>query len=133
MKLASLRGRLVLVRDDGVVDVADASGGRFSPDPQSIYERWDELLTWSAPSTATQPLDPGALDAPVPRPRQVFAIGDIVEQCRAGIANEAEGPARYDKCADDAHGGIEPQPAIDRTQTESDNRENRGQRIGEDV
>ena len=75
MKLANHGGRLVLVRGDGIVDVADASGGRFSPDPQSIYERWDELLTWSAPSTATRPLDPGALDAPVPRPRQVFAIG----------------------------------------------------------
>jgi 2,4-diketo-3-deoxy-L-fuconate hydrolase len=75
MKLANQDGRLVLVVDDGIVDVADASAGRFSPDPQSVYERWDELQAWHAPSTPTGPLDRAALLAPVPRPRQVFAIG----------------------------------------------------------
>jgi 2-keto-4-pentenoate hydratase/2-oxohepta-3-ene-1,7-dioic acid hydratase in catechol pathway len=75
MKLANHNGRLVLVVADGIVDVADASAGRFSPDPQSIYERWDELRAWAPPSTATGPLDEAALLAPVPRPRQVFAIG----------------------------------------------------------
>ena len=50
-------------------------GRRFSPDPQSIYERWDEFRTWPAPSTPTGPLDETKLLAPVPRPRQVFAIG----------------------------------------------------------
>jgi len=75
MKLANHGGRLSLVVDDGIVDVAEASGGRFSPDPQSIYERWDELVAWRAPSAATAPLDQTALLAPVPRPRQVFAIG----------------------------------------------------------
>ena len=65
----------MLVVDDGIVDVAEASAGRFSPDPQSIYERWDELQAWPAPSTPTGPLTEAALLAPVPRPRQVFAIG----------------------------------------------------------
>jgi len=75
MKIANHGGRLSLVVDDGIVDVADASGGRFSPNPQSIYERWDEFRAWSAPSVASAPLDDAALLAPVPRPRQVFAIG----------------------------------------------------------
>src|SRR3954462_8240472 len=75
MKLANQEGRLVLVVDDGIVDVAQASAGRFSPDPQSIYERWDELQAWPVPSTPTAPLTDAALLAPVPRPRQLFAIG----------------------------------------------------------
>ena len=75
MKLANQDGRLVLVHGDGIIDVADASDGRFSPDPQSIYERWDEFRAWPAPSTPTGPLDEAKLLAPVPRPRQVFAIG----------------------------------------------------------
>ena len=75
MKLANHNGRLVLVVDDGIVDIANASGGQFTADPQSIYEQWDELRAWSAPSTPTGPLDEAALLAPVPRPRQVFAIG----------------------------------------------------------
>lgn len=75
MKLANQRGRLCLVVEDGVVDVADASDGRFSPDPQSIYERWDEFRAWSAPTVASAPLEIAALLPPVPRPRQVFAIG----------------------------------------------------------
>ena len=75
MKLANHDGRLVLVLADGIVDVAEASAGRFSPDPQSIYERWDELRAWRAPTTPTGPLDEAALLAPVPFPRQVFAIG----------------------------------------------------------
>jgi 2,4-didehydro-3-deoxy-L-rhamnonate hydrolase len=75
MKVANQDGRLVLVVSDGIVDVATASAGRFSPDPQSIYERWDELQAWPAPSTPTGSLNEAALLAPVPRPRQVFAIG----------------------------------------------------------
>jgi 2-keto-4-pentenoate hydratase/2-oxohepta-3-ene-1,7-dioic acid hydratase in catechol pathway len=75
MKLANHGGRLSLVVDEGIVDVAEASGGRFTPDPQSIYERWDEFVAWPAPTVATAPLDRAALLAPVPRPRQVFAIG----------------------------------------------------------
>ena len=59
MKLANHGGRLVLVVDDGIVDVADASGGRFSSDPQSIYERWDELRSPGRPRRRRpRPLDP---------------------------------------------------------------------------
>lgn len=78
MRLANLDDRLVLiVSDTTAVDVEHASAGRFGPDPQSAYDSWDELVTWAATadtSTASA-FDPALLGAPVPRPRQVFAIG----------------------------------------------------------
>ena len=76
MKIANHHGRLVLVVDDGVVDVHDASDGRFGPDPAAAYPRWDELRAWAAGATGeVLPLDEDALGAPSPTPRQVFAIG----------------------------------------------------------
>jgi len=81
MKIANLRGRVVLVVDGGVIDIHDASDGRFGPDPVSIYERWDDLRTWAATASGPViPLDEAKLDeaelgAPSPAPRQVFAIG----------------------------------------------------------
>jgi len=71
-----MEGRAVLVADGGVVDVAAASDGRLSHDPQQLYEHWDELRAFAAGA----PLPGGSLEvqrlqAPVPHPRQVFAIG----------------------------------------------------------
>jgi 2-keto-4-pentenoate hydratase/2-oxohepta-3-ene-1,7-dioic acid hydratase in catechol pathway len=66
----------VLVHDGGIVDIARASGGALPSDPQLLYERWDEVRALADTHPAMDaPLDPTALDAPVPRPRQVFAIG----------------------------------------------------------
>ncbi|HKY68153.1 MAG TPA: fumarylacetoacetate hydrolase family protein [Acidimicrobiales bacterium] len=80
MKIANHAGRLSLVVDGGVVDVHDASGGRFGPDPSAAYELWDDLVSWAATATATDDapvlaLDEAQLGAPSPLPRQVFAIG----------------------------------------------------------
>ncbi|TXN27477.1 fumarylacetoacetate hydrolase family protein, partial [Lacisediminihabitans profunda] len=51
--------------------------GRFSSDPQAIYGEWDEFTTWArtADLTAGVPFDHHDLLAPVPRPRQIFAVG----------------------------------------------------------
>jgi 2-keto-4-pentenoate hydratase/2-oxohepta-3-ene-1,7-dioic acid hydratase in catechol pathway len=59
------------------VDVAEASGGRFGPDPQAVYADWDAFRSWAATVDAAQgePFDIADLGAPVPRPSQVFAIG----------------------------------------------------------
>ncbi|MFI6816040.1 fumarylacetoacetate hydrolase family protein [Nonomuraea sp. NPDC050328] len=76
MKIANLSGRLVLVHQGRAVDVAEASAGRFGPDPQSVYARWAEFRSWAA--TVDLPgksFDPRDLGAPAPAPRQVFAIG----------------------------------------------------------
>jgi 2,4-didehydro-3-deoxy-L-rhamnonate hydrolase len=76
MKLANLDGRLVLVVPDGVIDVATASDGQFGPDPMSAYDDWTAFSTWAAGARGpTASFDEGRLRCPVPRPRQVFAIG----------------------------------------------------------
>ena len=74
MKLANVGGRAALVIAEGALDVATASGGRFGPDPQTLFSEWDAFREWAATASgAVSPL--GELDAPVPRPRQVIAIG----------------------------------------------------------
>jgi 2-keto-4-pentenoate hydratase/2-oxohepta-3-ene-1,7-dioic acid hydratase in catechol pathway len=76
VKLANVDGRAALVLGDEIADLATASGGRFGPDPMGLYEQWDELRDFAATvTTTTGPLDETALRNPVPRPRQVFAIG----------------------------------------------------------
>jgi 2-keto-4-pentenoate hydratase/2-oxohepta-3-ene-1,7-dioic acid hydratase in catechol pathway len=77
VKIANLSSRLVLIHHHKAVDVAEASHGLFASDPQAIYDRWQEFTAWA--SAAELPdgaaFDERDLGAPVPAPRQVFAIG----------------------------------------------------------
>ncbi|MFJ5780165.1 fumarylacetoacetate hydrolase family protein [Streptomyces sp. NPDC093094] len=78
MQIVNAAGRLGLLTAEGVVDVAQASGGLFSPDVQAVYARWAEFKDWAATGAAgapTRPVGDVRLDSPVPRPGQVFAIG----------------------------------------------------------
>ena len=76
MKLANLDGRAVIVLGDEVADVAAASDGRFGPDLMGVYDDWAQFVEFAATVTVgTGPLDETLLANPVPRPRQVFAIG----------------------------------------------------------
>jgi len=76
VKIANLDNRAVVVVDDTVVDIANASDDRFGPDPMDLYEHWDEFTAWaSGIDPGTAPFDESKLRCPVPRPRQVFAIG----------------------------------------------------------
>lgn len=76
MRLANLGGRAILVTDAGALDVAEASGGRYGPDPQALFSDWAGFVAWAATASgAPTPFDPAELGAPVPRPRQVVAIG----------------------------------------------------------
>ena len=77
MRIANLSGRLTLITGDLAVDVANASDGRFPADPQAVFERFDEFRAWAASAgpLAGTAFDPGALGAPSPGPRQIFAIG----------------------------------------------------------
>jgi 2,4-diketo-3-deoxy-L-fuconate hydrolase len=76
MRIARHAECLVLVVEGGILDVDATSGGQFGPDPQAVFDHWDEFQACaSTVSGPTQPLDPEAPGPPVPRPRQEFAIG----------------------------------------------------------
>jgi len=76
MKLAHHNGRAALVLGDGIADVEHSSQGRFSADLMALYEDWDAFVDFAAGvTTPTEALNTQALQNPVPRPRQVFAIG----------------------------------------------------------
>jgi 2-keto-4-pentenoate hydratase/2-oxohepta-3-ene-1,7-dioic acid hydratase in catechol pathway len=76
VKLANLGGRAVLLVDGGALDVEGATDGAYGPDPQSLFDDWDGFADWAATASGSVvPFDVAALDAPVPRPRQVIAIG----------------------------------------------------------
>jgi 2,4-diketo-3-deoxy-L-fuconate hydrolase len=76
VKLANVDGRAALVLGDQIADVATASEGRFGVNPMALYDEWDDFREFAATLTApTGPLVEAALRNPVPRPRQVFAIG----------------------------------------------------------
>lgn len=80
MRLANLAGRAALVFGDGAADVAvdveRSSSGEFPSDPQALYNDWKRFRAWAStvPADGT-PFERSALDAPAPRPAQVFAIG----------------------------------------------------------
>lgn len=81
MRLANLKGRATLVFETGVVDVEQASAGEFSPDVQALFPVWDAFSAWAASGAAAAAAEPApgpvgvALEAVVPRPGQVFAVG----------------------------------------------------------
>jgi len=76
MKLANLDGRAVLVVEGGALDVEAASDGAYGPDPQTLFDDWDSFAEWAPTASGDQiPFEIAALGAPVPRPRQVIAIG----------------------------------------------------------
>lgn len=76
MRVANADGQAVLVVDDGIVDIATASGGALPTDAQLLFERWDDVRALAdRVQGPEQPFELSALQAPVPRPRQVFAIG----------------------------------------------------------
>ncbi|MFF1273090.1 fumarylacetoacetate hydrolase family protein [Streptomyces marokkonensis] len=77
MRIANLSGRLALIVDGRAVDVEKASGGRFTADPQAVYERWEEFRAWAVASDlpAGSEIEPTDLGSPAPAPRQTLAIG----------------------------------------------------------
>jgi 2-keto-4-pentenoate hydratase/2-oxohepta-3-ene-1,7-dioic acid hydratase in catechol pathway len=77
VRLGVLGGHTVVVSGDRAANVRWASQGRLPNDPMALLEDWPRLRDWAAglPEEAYDiPVDPTALGAPVPRPRQVFAV-----------------------------------------------------------
>ena len=75
MRVANLAGRAVIITDDRAIDIERASAGRFGADPQALFDDWAAFASWAATATGGEPFSHEDLGAPVPRPRQVFAIG----------------------------------------------------------
>ncbi|MGY2031463.1 fumarylacetoacetate hydrolase family protein [Nocardia gipuzkoensis] len=85
MRIANLRGRGALVYgergQERTVEIAAASGGRFSGDFAELYANWDTVREWADALTSEEidghsvALDRSELGAPSPAPRQVFAVG----------------------------------------------------------
>jgi 2,4-diketo-3-deoxy-L-fuconate hydrolase len=80
MRIASLKGRAVLIGGTNAIDIDRASGGRFGSDPQALYGHWSEFRDWAASIDVSahaeaEEYDGRDLGAPVPRPRQVFGVG----------------------------------------------------------
>ena len=83
MRIATFDQRAVIVTDAGLVDVADASGGRFPSSSDELMGRLGELAEWFATSDARPSLDlaPEAvardprLGPVVSRPSQIFGVG----------------------------------------------------------
>jgi 2,4-diketo-3-deoxy-L-fuconate hydrolase len=95
MRIANVAGRATLVTSGGGeglmgLDIATASDGAFSADPQSVFEHWDRLHEWGIGKAgrADTPVAPEDLGAPTPAPRQVLAIGlnyaDHVNETKMG-------------------------------------------------
>lgn len=78
MRLANHRGRAFVLRDKSSGwDLAAASSGRFPADPMQMWARHEEIRDWVGEldgATAT-PVRPEDLDAPVPVPPAIIAIG----------------------------------------------------------
>jgi 2,4-diketo-3-deoxy-L-fuconate hydrolase len=76
MRIANLDNRLVLLRGGKAIDVHTASGGWFGPDPQSVFDDWPAFRRWAADAQGeARSFAAVDLRAPVPRPRQIFAVG----------------------------------------------------------
>lgn len=77
MRFANVNGRACVAQGEHFFDIAQASGGRFSCDVQSVYSRWGELTAWFATDFSADGLSPalGEFGAPVPAPSQAFGIG----------------------------------------------------------
>jgi 2,4-didehydro-3-deoxy-L-rhamnonate hydrolase len=77
MRLANVDGRATVLVNGRGIDVERASGGRFGPNVQRLYDDWAAFRSWADQLDAGSalPFDEGALGSPVPTPWQVFAIG----------------------------------------------------------
>ncbi|MFZ9897258.1 MAG: hypothetical protein ACO3ES_05845, partial [Ilumatobacteraceae bacterium] len=74
------RGALITESLDNYIDIEKFSGGKLPSDPMACINRWSEVCDLaktlpSAKATDLMALNFDKLDCPVPRPRQIFAVG----------------------------------------------------------
>ncbi|MFG2564073.1 fumarylacetoacetate hydrolase family protein [Streptomyces sp. NPDC048567] len=107
MRLAHIDGRLAIKGPQGFLDAAEASGGRFGPDPQDVFTDWEAFAAWcgeflASPAASEAPVmgagDGAVWGPPVPRPAQIFAVGlnylDHIAESKLDVPDE---PAVFTK------------------------------------
>lgn len=106
MRLATIDDRSHLRIGDHYYDVQQLSGGTLPSDPQTLLERWDDVVRWAPQATPTPglvgvPVAEAVLDAPVPRPRQIFAVGlnYAAHAAETDLAGSDEIPLTFTKFA----------------------------------
>lgn len=78
VRLANVKGRASLIVGDTIVDVEQASDGKYSADPMAVLAQWSTFANWAAgkaAGAASGSLNVADLGPIVPRPAKVFAIG----------------------------------------------------------
>jgi len=112
VRVGNLAGRLVIVTGAGAIDVESASGGRFGPGPQAVYDQWAEFAGWaaSADDAAAQPYEPARLGAPAPAPRQSFGIGlnyrDHVAESGLTVPDQPSVFTKFPSCITGPHSDV---------------------------
>ncbi|MFJ4818101.1 fumarylacetoacetate hydrolase family protein [Streptomyces sp. NPDC088801] len=100
MRIINHGGRLGLEVAGRWIDVEIASDGWFGSDPMAVYARWEEFLDWAreADFSDAEPVDEEQRLAPVPRPRQIFAVGlNYHEHAKASGLDLPEAPFIFTK------------------------------------
>ena len=112
MRVGNLAGRLVIVTGAGAIDVETASGGRFGPEPQAVYDQWADFAGWAAGTddAAAQPYEPAQLGAPAPAPRQSFGIGlnyrDHVAESGLTVPDQPSVFTKFPSCITGPHSDV---------------------------
>ena len=77
MRIVNHGGRLGLATQDRWVDIRNGQCGKVLRGCPGNLSRWAEFTSWAHGLDASTgaPIDPESLQAPVPRPPQIFAIG----------------------------------------------------------
>jgi 2-keto-4-pentenoate hydratase/2-oxohepta-3-ene-1,7-dioic acid hydratase in catechol pathway len=113
MRLATIGGRSHIRIGGYYHDLEQVSAGMLPSDPHAVLDRWEEVREWAmhaqpTPTAAGTPVSEAVLDAPVPRPRQIFAVGLNYEAhaVETNLAGSAEIPLTFTKFASSIAGPI---------------------------
>ena len=102
MRVANVGKRAMLITgEQRGIDIAIASGGVFGADIQELYGRWDEFIGWAGQLDTDDQgrgFNSEEIGNPVPRPRQIFAIGlNYAEHADEAQVATPEEPAVFTK------------------------------------